>query len=182
MNKLFIATTCFALLGACTRTSVEQGEQGEQPSAEPSAKPAVPSAISLRSQFDLAAAIRVIEHEQDDEDRAFSLAQLTESWEGERYQWTVGFLSAFCPNAQGCHVVPFDRGGKDNQIVQGWSPQLELTDAQWERLAGACAKGSEQCRVTFSGTLSEFRISTEELTRLTFSEVSLEAVTTEISI
>ena len=182
-----IATFAFLVfLVGCTRSSEEglagvSDQRAQKPSPETSATPGQ-ATIDHRSQFDLAAAIRLVEHVRNDEDRASAFSELSRSWQGSRYRWTVSFLSAFCPNASGCHVVPFERGGKDKDIVQGWSPQLEISDSQWERLAGACAQRQTPCRVTFAGTLSEFRISTEELTRLTFTDISLLAVTSDAAI
>jgi hypothetical protein len=180
MNKAIAGLALFVLFAGCTRSGGEEPkrttEDTTQESSDEASSASGQETVDLRSQFDLAAAIRVIERVGDDEARASALAALSESWQGARYRWTVTFLPAFCPNADGCHVVPFERGGKDNDIVQGWVPQLELSDSQWQRLAGACAPRETRCRVTFAGTLSEFRISTEELTRLTFSDVSLLAV------
>ena len=180
ISKLTLAS--LLLISACTRAGEETKQEGSSGSAKaPVAEPAV-NALDARSQFDLAAEIRVIEREGDDYERAHALADLSDSWEGQRYQWTVNFLSAFCPSEDGCHVVPFDRGGKDKDIVQGWSPELGITAAQWQRLSSACAKTDEQCQLTFEGTLSSFRISTEELTRLTFSDISLLAVGDEVAL
>jgi hypothetical protein len=181
MKNSLVAIASLLLLIGCSKSS----EQAAQLPAEPAtalALEAPSGALDARSQFDLAAAIRVIEHEGDDDDRAFALADLTTSWQGERYQWTVNFLSAFCPNEEGCHVVPFDRGGKDKDIVQGWSPELEISAEQWQRLSKACAAEEGLCQLTFEGTLSNFRISTQELTRLTFSDVSVLAVGDEVAL
>jgi hypothetical protein len=181
MKTSIVAIATLLLLGACSKS----GDKGKRVPAEPTAiAPAdVPGdTLDARSQFDLAAAIRVIEHEGDDDERAFALEDLSKSWQGERYQWTVNFLPAFCPNEEGCHVVPFDRGGKDKDIVQGWSPELEVSAAQWQKVSKACAEAEGLCRLTFEGTLSKFRISTQELTRLTFSDISLLAVGDEVAL
>jgi hypothetical protein len=175
----------FALLGLLAATSCTKADdEAVKPLTEIAVPAKVAEAITLsaRSQFDLAAEIRVIEQKHDDDERAFSFANLSDAWQGERYEWTVNFLSSFCPNENGCHVVPFDRGGKDKTIVQGWSPELKLSAAQWERVSSACAATEGPCRLTFEGTLSQFRISTEELTRLTFSDVSVIAVGDEVTL
>ena len=182
MKTSQFALASLLVLTACSRAGEDASKDQNKPTAETPLASALAHAIDTRSQFDLAAAIRVIEREGDDYERAHALADLSDSWEGQRYQWTVNFLSPFCPSEVGCHVVPFDRGGKDKDIVQGWSPELEITAAQWQRLSQACAQSDEQCRLTFEGTLSSFRISTEELTRLTFSDISLLAVGDEVAL
>ena len=175
MHRFQVALLGLVLTASCAR-SADEGAPASKDTKVTTAAATAETPLSSRSQYDLAAAIRVIEKEQDDDERAFSLATLSDAWQGERYEWTVNFLTSFCPNENGCHVVPFDRGGKDKDIVQGWSPELKLSAEQWRELSDACSQSEGHCPVTFRGTLSKFRISTQELTRLTFTDVKLVAL------
>lgn len=184
MNRIYSAVASVLFLAQCTSTdrSNEAQRMPQQTSAVSAQQPLVTETIDSRSQHDLAAAIRLAERHNDEDERAFQFATLAESWQGQRFRWTTYFLPVFCPNEDGCHVVPFNRGGKDKDIVQGWSPQLELSQDQWKGLSSSCSTSEDQCQVTFEATLSKFRISTQELTRLTFTDVSLVAVGDDVQL
>ncbi len=172
MNRIYLAISSLLAFAQCTTTDANKESEPAPVAMEAKG----PATIDTRTQHDLAAEIRLAERHSDEDERAFQFSALAESWQGQRFRWTTFYVSAFCPNEEGCHVVPFNRGGEDKDIVQGWSPQLKLSQEQWKQLSTQCATAEGQCRVTFEATLSKFRISTEELTRLTFADVSLVAV------
>lgn len=181
MNRIYFAISSLLVLAQCTTTDANR-ESDPTPVVIEAKAPSAPATIDTRTQHDLAAEIRLAERHGDEDERAFQFSSLAESWQGQRFRWTTYYLSAFCPNEDGCHVVPFNRGGEDKDIVQGWSPQLKLSQEQWKQLSTECSKAEGQCRVTFEATLSKFRISTEELTRLTFADVSLVAVGDDVQL
>ena len=126
-----------------------------------------------RSQYELAADIKSAELKQDEDDRSDALFDIIDDWRGKQYRWTVYYVKAFCSNPERCHIVPFDRGGKDRKIVQGWTPQLKLSKAEWDKIPAGCPDKAPQCLVTFEGTLAKFTLSTQELTALRFEDVTI---------
>jgi hypothetical protein len=133
--------------------------------------PAAPSTLDTRTQYDLAREIAAAEAMPKDE-ASLRLPEIRRDWIGKRYQWKVHVLPPMCASVESCNVMPFEIGEKDRQIVQGWMPQLELTQDDFAAIQSAC-KGADRCTITFQGTLSKLVLSTEEFTSLGFSDVEI---------
>lgn len=134
-------------------------------------EPSGPPIEDTRTQYDLATALAAIE-QLPREQAALELPELRRGWIARRYQWKVHVVPALCASVERCNVQPFDTGGADRHIVQGWMPRLEIDEADFASIQRACT-GAERCTVTFRGTLTKLVLSTEEFTALGFTDVEI---------
>lgn len=185
--KTTIAAALLAALGlsltmtGCEERTAPEAEQQEDtagaaarpaPSAEPSAETAPGTPIAdTRTQYDFASALGAIERLPRDE-AAMKLPELRRDWVARRYQWKVFVVPALCASTERCNVQPFDSGGADRHIVQGWMPRLEIDDTDLATIQRACAS-AQPCTITFRGTLTKLVLSTEEFTALGFTDVEI---------
>lgn len=140
--------------------------------AQQTAEPAPGTPIAdTRTQYDLATAIGAIEKLPKDE-AALKLPELRRDWITRRYQWKVHLIPVLCASVERCNVQPFDTGGADRHIVQGWMPLLEIDEADLAAIQRACPT-AERCTITFRGTLTKLVLSTEEFTSLGFTDVEI---------
>lgn len=139
--------------------------------AQPAADPARAPIADTRTQYDLAAALAAIEQLPRDQ-AALELPELRRDWIARRYQWKVDVVPALCASVERCNVQPFDTGGADRHIVQGWMPRLELDQADLASIQRACPD-ARRCTITFRGTLTKLVLSTEEFTALGFTDVEI---------
>jgi hypothetical protein len=98
--------------------------------------------------------------------------QIRREWSGKRVHWRVFVIPQLCQSADQCHVMPFDRFGKDKKVLQGWMPKLEIDSQALAAIHKSCAQ-QKRCSIEFEGTLSQFTLSTEFLTNLRFSDVKI---------
>lgn len=145
--------------------------QAPNPEAPGPAEPSGPPIEDTRTQYDLATALAAIE-QLPREQAALELPELRRGWIARRYQWKVHVVPALCASVERCNVQPFDTGGADRHIVQGWMPRLEIDEADFASIQRACT-GAERCTVTFRGTLTKLVLSTEEFTALGFTDVEI---------
>jgi hypothetical protein len=134
--------------------------------------PAKTAVMDARTQYDLVKEIAAAEAMPKDA-AAPRLLEIRRDWIGKRYQWKVDVIRAVCASAASCNVLPFDTGGADRHIVQGWMPQLELTEDAFAAIQRTC-KDADRCTITFQGTLSKLVLSTEEFTSLGFTDVAIQ--------
>lgn len=104
-----------------------------------------------------------------------ALARVRSEWIDHRYRWEARLQPALCGLVGDCVVLPFDHQSRPDPIQQGWLPRLDLDPAHRTALHQRCA-GHTQCVVSFEATLSQFELSTELPTSLTFSDVQVHSV------
>lgn len=99
--------------------------------------------------------------------------KVRDDWAGRRLRWDALRVSELCTSG-GCYVIPFDSARYPGIVREGWLPHLAVDPTQVHE---ACARAGVDrhtgCVVTFEGTLSTFRFTPEELTRLAFDDVAL---------
>lgn len=159
--KAAILSLLLALVAACDR-DVDPLELG-------AARATGAPAIDARSQLDLARALDQVER-GDRDDAADGYERVRQSFEGNRYRWTVQLIAPLC-SADRCNVLAFERGGT-GVTGQSWMPRLELTAGQHRALLDRCA-GKSPCPVEVEGRLSRLVASTEQFTSVTLDEVEI---------
>ncbi len=167
--------TVLAALVSCLATSAscrDDDPAGENP---PAGTPAVasaraPASLDLRTQYDLARALTEVETSRDPDSVALGYHKIRTSWTGKRYRWRVRVIEPLCRSRDACNVLPFDRTGRDKNIVHGWLPHLVLDDTAFAAIRRTCA-GKPACQIEMEGTLSEFLLDTEYPTSLKFRDV-----------
>jgi hypothetical protein len=187
--KTTIATALLAVLGlaasGCEQRTAPRSEPGTDtagaavrpaqspaPTTPPGTEPTPGAPIAdTRTQYDLAAAIAALEAMPRDQ-AALEMPGVRRDWVARRYQWKVYVVPALCSSVERCNVQPFDTGGADRRILQGWLPRLEIDEADLAAIQRACAS-TQPCTVTFRGTLTRFVLSTEEFTALGFTDVEI---------
>jgi hypothetical protein len=171
-------TAALALLGAVALMSAgcDAGGAGggaapvrakAKPAAKSTAKPAV---FDPRDQYELARALDEVETARDVDATASGYSRLRASWTGKRYRWRVHVIAPLCGSRDACHVLPFDRGGRDAKMVQGWMPHLVLDDTGFAAIQERCG-GRDMCQIEVEGTLSQLVVDTENPTSLEFRDV-----------
>ncbi|WP_428266490.1 hypothetical protein [Haliangium sp.] len=140
-------------------------------SERPPAAAAARVTVDARTQYQLATDIATTERMRPDE-AAVRLSEIQRDWQGKRYRWQVAVIPALCRAPQRCNVMPFDTGGTDRAIVQGWLPRLDLDDDAFAAIEHSC-RGKARCRIEFEGTLSKLVLSTDAFTSLGFHDVEI---------
>ena len=176
---LFLAGLCVLTAASCgKKRDKNKDSAADQPRAAavadkdgPEASAPVIGEPDPRSQYDLAAAIKTAETAPPDEADSKWNA-IRRDYHGKRLTWTVFYAPALCTSHERCHVVPFDRTGKDKAIVQGWMPRLEMSPETFAELQKTCA-GKERCQFRFEGVLYHLTLSADHLTSLHFKDVKL---------
>lgn len=167
---LVLGLTAAALAGCTQRDGEADG---------PAPAPATPAPVAptddARDQYALYDAIMAARYGEAAKDPAI-LAKTRAAWIGKRYRWETGVQPLLCGDAGDCVVLPFDHSRRDEPMAQGWLPRLDLDAAARDALRERCAGVDGQCVVEFSGTLTQFELSNEQPTSLTFDEVSVERV------
>jgi hypothetical protein len=159
-----------ATAGAAVRQAPDPEAAAPTGPAE-AAAPSGPPIADTRTQYDFATALAAIEQLPRDQ-AALKYPELRRDWVARRYQWKVHVVPALCASVERCNVQPFDTGGADRHIVQGWMPRLEIDEADFASIQRACT-GAERCTITFRGTLTRLVLSTEEFTALGFTDVEI---------
>lgn len=149
------------------------GCRDESRTSRPAAAPAAPAAsatLDPRSQHDLARALSEVETSRDRNEASGAYARVRSSWVGRRYRWTVRVIEPLCQSRDACNVLPFDRTGRDKDVVQGWMPRLVLDDGAFAAIQRACT-GRPRCEIAVEGTLSRLVADTENPTSVEFSQI-----------
>lgn len=107
--------------------------------------------------------------ELDEADRLGTWSEVKHRWQGQVLRWEVTRVPQLCKSADECHVVAFP---VMRPAQRGWLPAVQWAPGQFSALEKACA-GTEQCKITIEGTLSELYASPELPTHLTFSNVTI---------
>jgi hypothetical protein len=107
-----------------------------------------------------------------DDGAALALAEIRRDWLGKRLRWQVYVIPALCARPDLCHVLPFDRGGRDRAVVHGWMPELHLDLQTFAAVHATCA-GEPRCLVEIEATLGGLELSTEYPTALAFHDVKI---------
>jgi hypothetical protein len=156
-----------AAAALCAATACNDTEAAQLP-APATAQPARAS-LDARSQFDLALAIDQADRSEDPE---LAYARVRKDWLGKRYRWSVYRIAPLCRSAESCNVLPFDRGGRDARVVQGWMPRLALDDGAMKAIAARCGD-LPRCEIAFEATLSQMTLSLDKPTSLAFDQVAV---------
>ena len=163
MTRMLILTAVGVSLAPGCRDTAAQAS-----AHTPAVESAEPEA-SARTQYDLATAIDAADAADDPE---LSYDQIRRTWLGKRYRWSVLRIAPLCRSPERCNVLPFDRGGRDARIVQGWMPRLHIGDAEMKAIEASCGDRA-RCALEFEATLSDMVLSVDKPTSLGFSDVAI---------
>ncbi|MEM6996213.1 MAG: hypothetical protein AAF721_37245 [Myxococcota bacterium] len=167
-----VAALCLAAgLAGCTKP--DPAPPAWQQATTPSER-AMAEGPDARDQYALLDAIVAAKGDQLFADPGI-LARVRGEWIDKRYRWEVRMQPALCGAVGDCVVLPFDHNRRSEPISQGWLPRLSLDATGRTALAERCV-GLAQCVITFEGTLTQFELSTELPTSLTFGDVEVTAV------
>jgi hypothetical protein len=155
---------CLALAG-CRDEGRASGS-----AAAPAAPTTASASLDPRSQHDLARALTEVETSRDRSEASSGYARVRSSWVGKRYRWTVRVVEPLCRSRDACNVLPFDRTGRDRDVIQGWMPRLVLDDGAFAAIQRACT-GRPRCEIAVEGTLSRLVADTENPTSVEFSQI-----------
>jgi len=172
-----LAALAVATLTGCTQHSDAEATEdfNNQPVSFARAPADLPIVeIDDRNQYALASAIAKIE-QLDPFEAHNAYRDLRKAWIGKHYRWRVFLVSATCQHANQCNVLPFDRAGADKSITQGWMPRVDIDAKTHASILRAC-DGESPCTVELEGTMAELILSTEQFTRMSFSNATLRPI------
>lgn len=170
MNARMALSVCLAALAGCADKNEPTPSFADVQSPAERAKAA---GVDGRDQYALLDAIVEAKGPKLGHDPGI-LARVRGEWIDQRFRWDVRLQPALCRAIGDCTVLPFDHATREEPIAQGWLPRMDLSREQRAALVTRCTE-HRRCVITFEGTLSQFELSTEHPTSLTFSDIDIVA-------